>query len=390
MNPRLLSAAPAVKTYDVGGVLLERPFKIRRLGHFGFNVEHLDEAAHFYVDLLGFMISDEARNGGLFTRYGSDHHAFVLFPRRQESSGEVTINQITWQVGSLREVGDAVDFFADQGVQVGRVGRDTPGSNWHVYPLDPDGHTNELYYGIEQVGWDGYSKPRSMYNRGFRERPPLPQMAEMDEVQQAVDSGVALNSGYRHTPHLERTFDVDGILLERPFKVVKIGPVRLFVTDVERSADYYSRILGLTVTSEMDYHGHHCVFLRTTTEHHTMALYPRALRSRLGLSEHTTCLSFGLQLASYRQLRDAVSFLRHRGVVVRDLPPELSPGIDYSAFAIDSDGHAVQLHYYMQQVGGAPAAWQPADGTASFASWPETVGARPDTFGGEPFLGPWG
>src|SRR5215813_3996694 len=143
MNPRLLSDAPAVKTYDVGGVLLERPFKIRRLGHFGFNVEHLDEAAHFYVDLLGFMISDEARNGGLFTRYGSDHHAFVLFPRRQESSGEVTINQITWQVGSLREVGDAVDFFADQGVQVGRVGRDTPGSNWHVYPFYNDGHTTE-------------------------------------------------------------------------------------------------------------------------------------------------------------------------------------------------------------------------------------------------------
>ena len=24
--------------YDVGGVMLPRPFKIRRLGHFGFNV----------------------------------------------------------------------------------------------------------------------------------------------------------------------------------------------------------------------------------------------------------------------------------------------------------------------------------------------------------------
>jgi catechol 2,3-dioxygenase-like lactoylglutathione lyase family enzyme len=399
---------PTPKTYDVGGILLERPFKIRRLGHFGFNIDRIDEAERFYVDLLGFMVSDEldfggrmseadraavGRTSGLFTRYGSDHHSFVLFPRRATErlgmgGGEVTINQITWQVGSLREVGDAVDFFAEQGVRVGRVGRDTPGSNWHVYPLDPDGHTNELYYGIEQVGWDGFSKPRSMYNRGFRERPPLPQMAEFDEVEDALTSGVDLHSGYRFASRMPRAYDVDGILLERPFKVVKIGPVRLFVADVGRSADYYSRVLGLAITAELDYQGHHCVFLRTTTEHHTLALYPQALRSSLGLSEHTTCMSFGLQLANYRQLRQAVSFLRERGVTVRDLPPELSPGIDYSAYAIDPDGHAIQLYYYMQQVGSGP--WSVADGAASLSSWPPTVPARPDTFAGEPFLGPWG
>src|SRR5579859_3274158 len=82
--------------YDVGGVLLERPFKIRRLGHFGFNVTRFDDAVHFYTDLLGFMVSDEldfagrlppeAQNGpggtrGVFTRHGTDHHSFVLFPR---------------------------------------------------------------------------------------------------------------------------------------------------------------------------------------------------------------------------------------------------------------------------------------------------------------------
>jgi len=31
----------ATETYDVGGVTYPRPFKIRRLGHFGFNVEKL-------------------------------------------------------------------------------------------------------------------------------------------------------------------------------------------------------------------------------------------------------------------------------------------------------------------------------------------------------------
>jgi catechol 2,3-dioxygenase-like lactoylglutathione lyase family enzyme len=410
------TSTPAVQPalYDVGGVLLERPFKIRRLGHFGFNVSRFEEAVRFYVDGLGFMISDELdfgarmsaeqkqgleRTAGYFMRYGSDHHSFVLFPRRAleqlgMGGGEVTINQITWQVGSLREVSDAVDYFEQQGIRVRRVGRDTPGSNWHAYPLDPDGHTNELYYGIEQIGWQGTSKPRAMYNRGFSNRPPLPQISEYEEVQQALANGIDLQSGYRFVDPNPRTYDVDGILLARPFKIVRIGPVRLFVDDVQRSLDYYARALGLVPTASIDYHGHRCEFLRANTEHHSLALYPRALRAELGLSPHTTCLSFGLQLANYRQLRNAVQFLRQRGVTLRTLPPELSPGIDYSALAIDPDGHAIQLYAYMQQVGpnGQPWSGQPiaTNDAADLDSWPETVPARPDTFSGEPFLGPWG
>jgi hypothetical protein len=135
------------------------------------------------------------------------------------------------------------------------------------------------------------------------------------------------------------------------------------------------------------------VFLRANTEHHSLALYPLALRSKLGVSTHTTCLSFGVQLANYRQLKNAVEYLREQGVTVRELPPELSPGIDYSAFAIDPDGHAVQLYSYMQQVGADGVGWGGplhAVGAGSIATWPATVDARPDTFSGEPFLGPWG
>jgi hypothetical protein len=96
-------------------------------------------------------------------------------------------------------------------------------------------------------------------------------------------------------------------------------------------------------------------------------------------------------VANYRQLREGVAYLQRNGVTVRELPPELSPGIDYSAFAIDPDGHAVQLYYYMQQVGADGSGWGlHADGASSIAAWPATVPARPDTFSGEAFLGPWG
>ena len=130
--------------------------------------------------------------------------------------------------------------------------------------------------------------------------------------------------------------------------------------------------------------------MRVNTEHHSLALYPSALRETLGLSPHTSLMSFGVQLANYRQLRDAVGFLRERGVQVRDLPPELSPGIDYSCLAIDPDGHAVQLYYYMQQLPPPAVGALSAPGAGRIDSWPATVEARSDTFLGEPYLGPWG
>jgi catechol 2,3-dioxygenase-like lactoylglutathione lyase family enzyme len=398
--------------YDVGGVMLDRPFKIRRLGHFGFNTDKIEEAAHFYIDLLGFLISDEAgflrRNpelsdmgpGGYFTRYGTDHHAFVLFNKRimdkmAELRGEtpqagITTNQITWQVGSLAEVGNGAKWFAQEGVRIRRTGRDMPGSNWHTYVFDPDGHVNELYYGIEQVGWEGYSKPKAMYERGFQEAPPLPQINEFTEVQQALDGGIDLHGGYRFEDPLPGTYDVDGVLLPRPFKIVKIGPVGIYVEDVAAAKEFYEQKLGFTLTEEVQYKGHRCLYLRTNTEHHSLAIYPIALRAALGASDHSTCASFGLQLATYRQLKDAVSFLKEKGCRFFELPPELHPGVDYAAHVLDPDGHCIQLYFSMEQIGwdGAP---RPASERRAVAAgaWPETLEPATDVYEGEPFLGPW-
>ena len=52
--------AIASQQYNVGGILLSRPFKVRRLGHFGFNAVKVTEGLEFYNGLLGFKISDDA------------------------------------------------------------------------------------------------------------------------------------------------------------------------------------------------------------------------------------------------------------------------------------------------------------------------------------------
>ena len=392
--------------YNVGGVLLDRPFKVRRLGHFGFNVTKLEECTRFYTDLLGFKISDEGPMGrGYFMRFGTDHHAFAMFSRvameeraRQNPNGhqlkpDATINQITWQTQSLTEPTDAIDYLKERGIELGRIGRDGAGSNWATYFYDPDGHHNELYYGIEQIGWDGYSKPES-YRRPQGDKAKLPTKSEFDEVQESVaTTGVPTNGGYRYEDKMPAIYNVGGIMLGRPFKIVKHGPVNIFVEDVDRSIDFYRRIVGHELTEEVVWEGKKCAFMRCHGEHHVLGLFPIEWRERLGLSPHTSCMSFGIQLANYQQLKDAIGFLREHGVRVETelIPPELYPGIDYSAHCFDPEGHCLQLYYYMEQVGwdGKPRP-RSQRRVVDPGNWPDTLEPMSDTFSGEPYLGPWG
>jgi catechol 2,3-dioxygenase-like lactoylglutathione lyase family enzyme len=399
--------------YNVGGVYLPRPFKVRRLGHFGFNVEKLPEGREFYGDLLGFTASDTLDFSrapwypkdtdlgdprGYFMRHGTDHHAFVLFPKKvmdhradRKFAPEVTINQITWQCGSLKEIADAHTYFQQQQVRVQRVGRDMPGSNWHVYVYDPDGHTNEFYYGIEQIGWNRLSKPRDMYYRGFQEKPPLPQMSEAAEVAEAEAKGIAVLSGHRPPEGLPANYDVEGVMLPRPFKITKIGPVSLFVDDVERAEAFYTERVGFVRSEEATFRGARCVFLRCGAEHHSLALFPKELRRTLGLRESSTCMSFGVELGSYTQLREAVAFLKSRGVTFVDsIPSELYPGIDYSAFALDPDGHCIQLYYYMEQVGWDGQVRPQSMRRQITSGWPEALEPLSDTYVDQVFQGPLG
>jgi hypothetical protein len=149
-------------------------------------------------------------------------------------------------------------------------------------------------------------------------------------------------------------------------------------------------MFGLRITEEIEWQDQRCVFLRANTEHHSLALYPEELRSTLGLADGTSCFSFGFRIATYQQLKDAVAFLEAEGVEIRYLPPELFPGMDYTAFAIDPQGHAIQLYAYMEQVGW-DGRTMPPDTRRKVqlgVSWPDALEPLPDDYTGEVFLGP--
>jgi catechol 2,3-dioxygenase-like lactoylglutathione lyase family enzyme len=401
-------------TYDVGGVHLERPYRVLRLGHFGFNVKDQEPALRFYSDLLGLATTDRIDFGrflnvtgapgqdpnGYFLRVGADHHAVVLFPhwvfagRGPKFEGTEYVSHMAWQVASMREVVEGLRWATDEKKLrlVRPAGRDAPGANWNFTIADADHIANEIYYGMDQIGWDGISKPAPIFPRGDTLPEPDGAIApDYPMARSAIEAGLDLRLGLQARPFGTPAYNVDGTMLPRPFHIVRNGPIRIFAQDVAAATAFYREIIGLTVTETIVWNGHECVFLRANTEHHTIGLYPRALRNELGMRNDSICMAYGMQVANYRQLKDAVVFLKENGVTVRYLPPELSPGIDYSAFAVDPDGNAIQLYYYMEQIGwdGRP---RPVDlrPKVDNASWPESIEPLSDTYNGTAFQGPAG
>src|SRR6266540_3382317 len=324
-----MATAKSIK-YNVGGVALDRPFKIRRLGHFGFNASNLEASRRFYFDLLGFFITEPA-GAGFFGRHAGDHHSFALFDKKKFNERQ----------------------YAGQNAN-------------HVRPV-PMRH--------------GTANP-----------PNEPQLPDYQLVSSDIEKGINVLDGRRYVSSMPLKYSVDGVLLPQPFKITRVGPVNLFVDDYESSKQWYEQIAGFTLTEEVEWQNERCAFLRCDNEHHSLALFPKSWRKKSGLSETTSNMSFGLQLANYRQLKGAVSFLRENGVRVETdiIPPELHPGIDYAAYAFDPDGHCLELYYYMEQLGwdGRP---RPKELRRKVDpnNWPETLDPLSDTYTGEPFIGPW-
>ena len=388
--------------YDVGGVLRERPFNVGRLGHFGLYAAGAAEMTSFYSDLLGFRVTDHLFRGdgstfGTFLTYNSDHHSMVLIDaeigraRSENYDRGVTVNQISFQVSTLQEVVDANSVLVDEGAPVWRVGRDVPGSNWAVYFTDPDGHTVELFYGMEQVGWDRRSKPFAAFGQYLSSvLPALPQPAELDEIRSVVSSGADTCSGNQWDDARPARPQRRRGTSPRPFKIVNSGPISLFVADLDTSVAFYRDRMGLAVTEESNCLGQRAVHLRTGTEHHTITLLPIELRKALGLDLRTTLMGYGLQVGSYQQLRDAAEFLSNEGCTMVELPREVHTGIDYALHVVDPEGHCVQLYHEMEQVGSVGRPMSAAERRPVTSDWPDQLDRITPTTPNLTFQGPLG
>ncbi|MCP2256020.1 Catechol 2,3-dioxygenase [Prauserella aidingensis] len=387
--------------YDVGGVSLDRPFKVRRLGHVGLFLDDLPAARRFYSDDLGFGVTDvlsftPGETQGYFMSNNADHHAVVCIDGAVGRMGGdaydngLTVNQISFQVNSLEEVVNGHKFLVEHDIPIWRIGRDSPGSNWACYGIDPDGFAVEFYYGMEQIGWNGRSKPYPLRCDALDEPPTLPQPSEADEVLAGESREVDMSSGHSWLRPSDAAYTLGGVHSPLPHRISRVGPVHLFVKDIDKSIDFYTRLLGLELTETAEYAGYRAAFLRLGSDHHVVGLFEAGLREALGYSQATLLAHLGFEVSTYRQLRDASAYLTAKGwAEAPPVPRDLLPGIGYAKAFLDPLGHAVLLYFGMEQIGWDGRPRPAADRPDLSGPWPETLADSAGAYTEPTRQGPW-
>ena len=142
------------------------PFAITKIGHVVLNCRDLEASVRFYTHVLGFKISDiygdEMIPGGMvFMRFNADHHGVALIGSLPESSPNIELHHMAFAVSTLDEVFRAREHLERHNIPIIVEGRRRAGVQIAVEFADPDGHMLEIYWGLDQVGSDGITRPPS-------------------------------------------------------------------------------------------------------------------------------------------------------------------------------------------------------------------------------------
>jgi catechol 2,3-dioxygenase len=140
------------------------PFHIGKIGHVVLNVRDVERSTRFYIEVLGFEVSDAypesmVPGGMVFLRCNADHHGIALVGSMADRAANVELNHIAFEVASLDEVVRARDHLRRHRVAIDFEGRRRAGCQFAVEFRDPDNHRLEIYWGIDQIGSAGEVRP---------------------------------------------------------------------------------------------------------------------------------------------------------------------------------------------------------------------------------------
>jgi len=133
---------------------------------------------------------------------------------------------------------------------------------------------------------------------------------------------------------------IDGSVEPRIPSATVVGHVHLKVSDLDRSVDFYTRVLGLTVTQRM---GDAAAFLSAGGYHHHLGLNTWESRGGPPPPEGTTGLFHAAFLyPSRRALARALRRLEEHGV---RLDGAADHGVSEALYLSDPDGNGLELYW---------------------------------------------
>jgi catechol 2,3-dioxygenase-like lactoylglutathione lyase family enzyme len=144
-------------------------FDISKVGHVVLQVANVERSTEFYTNVLGFKVSDvypeDMMSGGMvFLRCATDHHCLALVGAGDGKNSNRELHHLAFEVPSLGEVLRARDRLRQCGAKIDFEGRRRAGCQIAVEFRDPDNHSLEIYWGVDQVGSDGRVRPSSEWH----------------------------------------------------------------------------------------------------------------------------------------------------------------------------------------------------------------------------------
>ncbi len=164
------------------GILRAEPVRPRRLGHAVLGTTDLDLSKRFFVDGLGFKVSDYIGGLGVFMRCSSEHHNILVL-----AAPVNFLHHTSWQVDDVDEIGrGATRMLAENPERhVWGLGRHHAGSNFFWYLKDPAGNFSEYFAdmdcGIDDQLWtpEVFQGAEGLYSWG---PPPPPSFLHPDDL----------------------------------------------------------------------------------------------------------------------------------------------------------------------------------------------------------------
>jgi len=170
-----LGRAPRLQTEEPKA----KPLK---LGHVVIGTTELEASQKFFMEGIGFKLSDQVGQAAFFLRCSEDHHNMLL-----QSAPLQFLHHTSWQVDDVDKIGLGAHHLLskDPARHVWGFGRHHVGSNFFWYFRDPAGNFAEYYADMDCIPDDQVWKPqvwdgmKSLYSWG---PPPPPSFLRPDDL----------------------------------------------------------------------------------------------------------------------------------------------------------------------------------------------------------------
>jgi catechol 2,3-dioxygenase-like lactoylglutathione lyase family enzyme len=132
------------------------PVQPRRLGHIGIGSLDAPTTRRFFIEGLGFKLTDQVKDYATFMRCSPDHHNLVV-----QSAPVNFLHHTSWEVDDIDEIGRGARALLEGHPErhTWGIGRHRVGSNFFYYFRDPAGNLSEYYSDMDEIIDDQLWKP---------------------------------------------------------------------------------------------------------------------------------------------------------------------------------------------------------------------------------------